>query len=215
MRSWRWRRWLITTAVPMRPTCVTRARGWSRRWMRPRRSRQGRECGCRSPTARRVGRGNPATADERSRNERFTSSERSGSSAVSRAAASVGERRREEPAGPVLGEGTSVGEDYLDLGVADLQTREQVGDEGARNAFELVQRRVPAFDDYSRKVEFGEALDLEGEGAVGQSGGEVLQALALDRGEQRTLLGPDRVVTGGERDPLGRDVPEGHTNPWG
>jgi hypothetical protein len=44
-------------------------------------------------------------------------------------------------------------------------------------------------------------------GAVGQAGGEVLQALALDRGEQRTLVGPDRVVTGGERDPLGRDVP--------
>src|SRR6266540_4237790 len=47
----------------------------------------------------------------------------------------------------------------------------------------------------------------KGEGAVGQAGGEVLQALALDRGEQRTLVGPDRVVTGGERDPLGRDVP--------
>jgi hypothetical protein len=42
--------------------------------------------------------------------------------------------------------------------------------------FQLVERRVPGFDDDDGQTELGEALQLEGERSVGERGGEVFQA---------------------------------------
>jgi hypothetical protein len=42
---------------------------------------------------------------------------------------------------------------------------------------------------------------LEGERSVGERGGEVVEALALDRGEDRAGWGRDGVVTGGNGRP--------------
>ena len=49
--------------------------------------------------------------------------------------------------------------------------------------FELEEGAVAAFDDDRGEREFGEPLHLEGEGAVGECGGEVVEVLAFDGGE--------------------------------
>src|SRR6266545_7173081 len=109
----------------------------------------------------------------------------------------VRERGGEEAVGPVLGVAACVGEDDRDAGVADLESGELVGEPVAVYMLELEQRAVPGFDDDRGEREFGESLELEGEGAVGERAGEVVEALAFYGGEQSPVGRVDCVVAGG------------------
>ena len=75
----------------------------------------------------------------------------------------VGERCGKEAVGPLFGEAAGVGEDEVDFGVAHLESGELVGEPAAVHVFELVERRVPGFDDDGGERELGQALQLEGE----------------------------------------------------
>jgi hypothetical protein len=86
--------------------------------------------------------------------------------------------------GPVFGVAACVGEDDRDAWVADLESGELVCEPVAVGVVELEQRAVAGLDDDGGEREFGEPLELEGEGAVGERAGEVVEALALDGGEQ-------------------------------
>ena len=97
----------------------------------------------------------------------------------------VGECGGEEAVGPVFGVWSAVGEDDLDLGVADLEAGELVCEPVAVDVFELEQRAVSGLDDDRGERELGESLELEGEGPVGERRGEVVEALALNGGEER------------------------------
>jgi hypothetical protein len=57
---------------------------------------------------------------------------------------------------------------------------------------------VPGLDNDRGEWEFGEPLELEGEAAVGERAGEVVEALALDGGEQPPVSGVDCVVASGD-----------------
>jgi hypothetical protein len=94
----------------------------------------------------------------------------------------VGERGGEEAVGPVFGEAAGVGEDEVDFGVADLEPGELVGEPVAVDVLELVKSRVAGLDDDGGERELGESLQLEGERSVRERGGEVVEALAFDRG---------------------------------
>jgi hypothetical protein len=78
-----------------------------------------------------------------------------------------------------------------------LESGELVGEPVAVDVFELEQGAVAGLDDDRGEREFGEPLELEGEGAVGERAGEVVEALALDGGEQPPIRGVDGVVAGG------------------
>ena len=69
--------------------------------------------------------------------------------------------------------------------------------------FQLEERRVPGFDDDGGERELGEALQLERERSVGECGGEVFQALALNCGEQAPVGRVDSVVADGNGCPYG------------
>jgi hypothetical protein len=109
----------------------------------------------------------------------------------------AGECGGEEAVGPVFGVAAGVGEDEVDFGVADFEACELVGEPVAVDVFELVEGRVSGFDDDCGEGQFGESLQLEGECSVGERGGEVVEAFALDRGEDRAVRGLDGVVAGG------------------
>jgi hypothetical protein len=85
--------------------------------------------------------------------------------------------------GPVFGVVGCVGEDDGDAGVADLEACELVGEPVAVGVFEFEEVAVAGFDDDCGEREFGEPLELGGEAAVGEGGGEVVEAFALDGGE--------------------------------
>ena len=95
--------------------------------------------------------------------------------------------------------GGGVGEDDRDVGVADLEAGELIGEPGAVDVFELEEGAVAGLDDDRGEPEFGEPLELEGEAAVGERGGKVVEALALDGGEQPPIRGVDGVVAGRDR----------------
>jgi hypothetical protein len=73
----------------------------------------------------------------------------------------------------------------VDFGVADFEAGELVGEPVAVDVLELVESGVSGFDDDCGEWQFGESLHLEGECPVGERGREVVEALALDRGEDR------------------------------
>jgi hypothetical protein len=100
--------------------------------------------------------------------------------------------------GPVFGVGACVGEDDRDAGVADLESGELVCEPVAVDVLELEQGAVAGLDDDRGEREFGEPLELEGEGAVGERRGEVVEALALNGGEQPPISGVDGVIAGGD-----------------
>jgi len=106
-------------------------------------------------------------------------------SAVRARVGGIGECGGEETVGPLLGVAAGVGEDEVDFGVAHFEPGELVGDPAAVCVLELVEGRVAAFDDDGGERELCEPLQLEGERAVGERGGEALQVLALDGGERR------------------------------
>ena len=56
---------------------------------------------------------------------------------------SIGERCGEEPLGPVLDEGAGVGEDHVDLGVADLKAGEHVGSLGSCSGLRATRNPEP------------------------------------------------------------------------
>src|SRR6266566_1569976 len=93
----------------------------------------------------------------------------------------VGECGGEEAVGPVFGVAAGVGEDEVNFGVADLEPGELVGEPVAVDMFELEQGRVSRLHDNGGERELGQSLHLEGECAVGDRGGEVVEALPLDR----------------------------------
>src|SRR5579872_4203337 len=106
----------------------------------------------------------------------------------------VCKRSGEEAVGPVFGVAASVGEDDRDAGVADLKSGELVCEPGAVDVLELEQGAVAGFDDDRGERELGESLQLEGETAVGERPGEVVETLALDGGEQPAIRRVDGVV---------------------
>jgi hypothetical protein len=65
----------------------------------------------------------------------------------------------------------------VDFGVAHFESGELVGEPAAVHAFQLVERRVPGFDDDGGERELSEALQLEGERSAGERGGEVSRLL--------------------------------------
>ncbi len=89
----------------------------------------------------------------------------------------------------------------MDFGVAHLEPGELVGEPVAVDAFQLVEGQVSGLDNDSGKRELGQALQLEGERSVGERGGEVVEAFALDRGEHAPVWGGDRVVARRDRRP--------------
>src|SRR6266540_31850 len=96
----------------------------------------------------------------------------------------VGECGGEEAVGPLFG-------------VADLEPGELVGEPVAVDVLQLVEGRVSGLDDEGGERELGESLQLEADRSVGERGREVVEALALDRGEDRPVWAADRVVAGG------------------
>src|SRR6266545_5296403 len=109
----------------------------------------------------------------------------------------VGECGGEEAVGPLFGVAAGVGEDEVDFGVADLEPGEVVGEPVAVDVLQLVEGRVSGLDDEGGERELGESLQLEADRSVGERGREVVEALALDRGEDRPVWAADRVVAGG------------------
>src|SRR6266545_6962118 len=109
----------------------------------------------------------------------------------------VGECGGEEAVGPLFGVAAGVGEDEVDFGVADLEPGELVGEPVAVDVLQLVEGRVSGLDDEGGERELGESLQLEADRSVGERGREVVEALALDRGEDRPVWAADRVVAGG------------------
>src|SRR6266540_4954480 len=95
----------------------------------------------------------------------------------------VGERGGEEAVGPLFGVAAGVGEDEVDFGVAHLEPSELVGEPVAVDVLQLVESRVSALDHDGGEGKLGESLQLEGERSVGERGGEVVEALALDGGK--------------------------------
>jgi hypothetical protein len=91
-----------------------------------------------------------------------------------------------------------VSEDDRKTRVADLEACELVGEPVAVDVFKLEESAVAGLDDDRAKWEFGQPLQLEGERAVGQRRGEVVEALALDGREQPPIIGVDGVVAGGD-----------------
>jgi hypothetical protein len=79
-----------------------------------------------------------------------------------------------------------------------LESGELVGEPVAVDVFEFEKGAVAGFDDDRGEREFGEPLQLEGEAAVGERRGEVVEALALDGGEQPPIGGLDGVVACGD-----------------
>ncbi len=73
-----------------------------------------------------------------------------------------------------------------------------VGEPVAVDVFQFEDGAVAGLDDHGRERELGESLQLEGEGSIGQGGGEVVEALALDRCEQPAVRGVDGVIAGGD-----------------
>jgi hypothetical protein len=69
-----------------------------------------------------------------------------------------------------------VGEDDRDAGVADLESGELVGEPVAVDVFELEEGAVAGLDDDGGERELVEPLELEGEAAVGERAGEVVEA---------------------------------------
>jgi len=94
-----------------------------------------------------------------------------------------GERCGEEAVGPVFAVAAGVGEDEVDFGVAHAEPSELVGEPAAVDVLKRVEGRVSGLDDDGGERERGEPLQLEGERAVGERGGEVVQAPALNRGK--------------------------------
>jgi hypothetical protein len=58
----------------------------------------------------------------------------------------VGECGGEEAAGPVFGVAARVGEDEVDVGVADLEPGELIGEPAAVDVFQLVEGRASGLD---------------------------------------------------------------------
>src|SRR6266545_8160502 len=92
------------------------------------------------------------------------------------AALGIRECRCEEPVGPFLREPASIPEDDLDLGVANLQSSEPIGDESGGHVLELEQIRIAAFHDHCGRRNLRQALHLECEGAVRERSDEVLES---------------------------------------
>jgi hypothetical protein len=111
---------------------------------------------------------------------------------------SVGERCGEETVGPVFGVAAAVGERELDFGVAEVEAGELVGEPVAVDVFQLEQGAVAGLDDHGREGELGEPLQLEGEGSVGEGGGEVVEALSFDRGDEGFVGYVHGIVAGGD-----------------
>jgi hypothetical protein len=109
----------------------------------------------------------------------------------------VGECGGEEAAGPVFGVAAGVGEDEVDVGVADLEAGELVGEPVAVDVIELVKGGISGLDDDRGERQRGESLQLEGECSVGERGRKVVEAFPLDRGQDRAVRVLDRVVAGG------------------
>src|SRR6266536_3674982 len=68
---------------------------------------------------------------------------------------------------------------------------------------QLEQGRVSRLHGNGGEREFGQSLQLEGECPVGECGGEVVEALPLDRGEQVPIGRVDGVIDGGDGRPHG------------
>jgi len=78
-------------------------------------------------------------------------------------------RGAQEAIGPLLGELARAGKDHRDLGVANRQPTQDVRQPGTTAGLGSEQVRVVPFDRNRRLRELGQALQLEGEAAVGES----------------------------------------------
>ncbi len=77
-------------------------------------------------------------------------------------------RGAQEAIGPLLGELARAGKDHWDLGVADGQPTQHVRQPGSTAGLSSKEVRVVTFDHNRRLRELGQALQLEGEAAVGE-----------------------------------------------
>lgn len=64
--------------------------------------------------------------------------------------------------------------------------------------FKLEQRAIASLDDDGGEWQLGQSLRLKGERAVRECRGEVVEALPLDRGEERSVWCVDGVVAGAD-----------------
>jgi hypothetical protein len=80
----------------------------------------------------------------------------------------ISHRSAQEAIGPLLGELTRAGKDHWHLGVADSQPAQHVRQPGTAAGLGSEQVRVVRFDHNRRLGELGQALQLEGEAAVGE-----------------------------------------------
>jgi len=86
----------------------------------------------------------------------------------------------EEAEGPLLCQGARLGEDDGHGGIADQDSREQLGDEARGDMLELEDGRVVVLDDDRCPGKAGELGEHVGEGAVDERAGQVREALPLD-----------------------------------
>jgi hypothetical protein len=77
-------------------------------------------------------------------------------------------RSAQEAIGPLLGKLARAGKDHRHLGVADSQPTEHVRQPGSTAGLSSKKVRVVPFDHNGRLRELGQALQLEGEAAVGE-----------------------------------------------
>ena len=80
----------------------------------------------------------------------------------------VGHRSAQEAIGPLLGELARAGKDHRHLGVADSEPTEHVRQPRPTAGLSSKEVRVVTFDHNRRIGELDQALQLEGEAAVGE-----------------------------------------------
>ena len=90
----------------------------------------------------------------------------------------------EEPVGPFLGELAGFAEDDRHVGPADLEFGETIGDQGGPDPVELEHLGVAVLDDDRGARQCRQLGHREAELAAGQTGHEVDQGFAFDRGHQ-------------------------------
>lgn len=80
----------------------------------------------------------------------------------------ISHRSAQEAIGPLLGELARASKDHRHLGVADSQPSEHVRQPGSTAGLSSKEVGVVTFDHNRRLRELGQALQLEGEAAVGE-----------------------------------------------
>ncbi len=96
----------------------------------------------------------------------------------------VTHRSSQTAIGPLLGELPRASEDDRHFRVADGQPAQHVRQPGTPARLSAEEVRIVSLHHHGSAGQLGQPLRLEGEAAIGERGGQVLQRLALDDSDQ-------------------------------